>query len=276
MARENYVHLYGTVNGYPEIMYSASGNAVAMIYINVVRSKRPTGDGKEYAMTGAMPLIMTQDPDMIKKIEVLEDKSTVILAGVISCIPLTKTVNCTKCGAEYSKEITMVYIYPWYLEKCGQLSSQEEVISFLSEKRPISNICKVSGTVVTKPKKIKTKEGLYVVQYQLALNRKYKIPLDDESADYPWVKTYGDNARSDYKRLYIGSKVSIDGCIQTRRVTVEKKCPSCGESFKWRNMATEMVPYSTEYDSNYLTDKDLEEKENRKKEDYLANIFGSE
>ena len=86
----------------------------------------------------------------------------------------------------------------------GNALEVEEALQYLSTVREISNQDYILGTLCRDPKKISPKEGLIVTQYQIALNRKYFIRSDPPSikTDYPWVKSYGENAISDRKKLF--------------------------------------------------------------------------
>lgn len=119
----------------------------------------------------------------------------------------------------------------------------------LMNKREISDIALIIASVCREPKMLKTDAGLIITQYQVALNRKYRVQNDppEIKTDYPWVKSYGANAREDKKRLRIGSVAFYDGYLQARVVHRTTKCEICQEFYNWDDKAMEIVPYETEY-----------------------------
>ena len=67
------------------------------------------------------------------------------------------------------------------------------------------------------------------------MNRKFRIQTDppEIKTDYPWVKSYGENAKEDKNRLRVGSEVYIDGCLQARSVQRHAFCgQACDEKGK--------------------------------------------
>ena len=159
------------------------------------------------------------------------------------------------------------------------------------------------GQLCRDPKKIKPKEGLIVTQYQIAMNRKYRIATDpvESKSDYPWVKCYGQNAVNDYWRLHMGSEIYIDGCIQARSVQRHAFCgqatdvygkplfddyrnpiikkdslgnpAGCGEQYDWKDRAMEIVPYATEYLSGFYSDEEIEEHKEARRQQKLASAM---
>ena len=148
---------------------------------------------------------------------------------------------------------------------------------------------------------MKVKDGLIITQYQVALNRKFRIKTDpaDLMTDFPWVKSYGDNAVEDKKRLHVGSEIFIDGCLQARSVNRHAICGQqydeagkplfyengtpvlredengdligCGEKYDWKDRALEMVPYEVEYIANVYTDEEIEENEKERRNQILRD-----
>ena len=74
--------------------------------------------------------------------------------------------------------------------------------------------------------------------------------------------------------------VFVDGAIQTREYVRKHECPECGMEYEYRETATEIVPYSTEYLTGCKT---MEEIEEDKRQETLeqgriarAEIFGDD
>jgi hypothetical protein len=120
---------------------------------------------------------------------------------------------------------------------------------------------------------LRPKQKLIVTQYQLAIERKFTIREDDPNirTDYPWVKSYGQNAINDKDRLHLGSQVTVDGCLQARSVNRHATCSTCGCVYDWKDRALEIVPYETEYNNNFYTDAEVIENRNKRREEILKN-----
>ena len=65
--------------------------------------------------------------------------------------------------------------------------------------------------------------------------------------DYPWVKSFGEQANQDAVHLQEGATIYVSGAIQTREVARTTICANCGEEYIWKDTASEIVPYSVEY-----------------------------
>lgn len=265
----------------------------ATAFIAVSRADRDTGDGVRY-MKLDNPMIMTRDEKIMAEIDTWQSNDTVHVKGVLACKKIRKVSRCAFCNAKNVVDGTLVYVNPIYARKLGHVDSEAEMMKFLTDNREISNQAYIFGTLCRDPKKIKNSKGMRVVQYQIAMNRKFKIKEDppEIKADYPWVKCYGANAEEDKKHLKIGSEIFVDGLLQTRSVQRKAVCgqvtgddgepvrgedgkllirknpdgtkDGCGATYNWKDRATEIVPYDTEYLNGYLTDEDILEIEENK------------
>lgn len=305
MARENTARLRGAVIKDPTIVKKNGEYVYAMVKIAVVRADRYIGDKSEHKIVPDTPLIMTREPETIKEIEKWKTNDIVDVKGVISCKRILKGSHCHHCNARNSVMGVLVYVMPIFAEKITELGNPDECKRYLAEHREISNNIFVIGTVVTEPYAVEKIKKIDITQYQIALNRKYRIKEDDPSikSDYPWVKSYGENALEDRKRLIIGSEVMIDGCLQAREFKREVLCGQkhdafgkavfdsngnpvfdeningCGEKYTWYDKALEIIPYTTEYLTGYMTDlmlgefnpDDVENSENS--EDNFEDLF---
>lgn len=276
--RHDLSFLYGFVTNAPRIVTNEDGSyQYGMVYISVIRGKRDVGDNLHYIKVDS-PLIMTQEPEICKKMETLKEGDIVYIKGVIACKNINKTSFCSneECKEKNVVAGSLVYVNPLYLDLRGHEDSKEKCIQHLQEHQEISNEAYVLGTLCRDPKKINTKNSLVVTQYQIALNRKYRIRTDppEIKSDYPWVKSYGENAVEDRKRLHVGSVVFIDGYLQARTVHRKTICPHCGKPYIWNDKAMEIVPYETEYmPGTFYTDEEIEANEAKKLEDIKKSIF---
>ena len=203
---------------------------------------------------------MSRDPNVIKEMAAWQQFDIVEIKGTIAAKAVGKSSFCQHCGAKNVAEGVIVYVNPIFAKKRGHFQTQDECLQYLTENREVSNMVFVFGTLCRDPKKISPKEGLTITQYQIALNRKFRIKEDapEIRADYPWVKSYGENAIADRKHLHVGSQVFIDGCLQARKVNRHTVCAVCGQRYDWADRAMELVPHDTEYIGNYYTEEEAE------------------
>ena len=272
MARHNLVFLYGYIT-FIQIHTMPSGESYAQAYMTVARAQRNAGDHKEH-MKLDNPLIMSRDPEIIKEMSDWKINDFVEIKGTIAARAARKGSHCPNCEARNVKEGVVVYINPIFAKKRASFETQDECLQYLSNNREVSNQVFTFGTLCTDPKKITPKEGLIVTQYQIALNRKFRIQADPPEirTDYPWVKSYGDNAIQDRIHLHIGSQVFIDGCLQARNVNRHAVCENCGQKYDWKDKAMEIVPFETEYIFNCYTQEEYEEKQRKQKEQQAEDV----
>lgn len=260
----------------PVIQTDDDGNYIyGTCYLNVVRGFREVGDHKRY-MKSDNPMIMSRDPSILRIMETWQENDIVQVKGVVAAKNIRKASYCQHCGAKNTAEGSLVYVNPIFVMTMEHAPDINEALKRLSEMREISNQVYVLGTLCRDPKKVTPKEGLTVTQYQIALNRKYFIRTDppEIKSDYPWVKSYGENAIEDRQRLHVGSKVFIDGCLQARSVQKHIVCSECGQQYNWKDRAMEIVPYETEYVGNFYTEEEIEEKRKKEAKDAFRSIFG--
>ena len=121
---------------------------------------------------------------------------------------------------------------------------------------------------------------MIVTQYQIAMNRKYRIRTDppEIKTDYPWIKAYGDTAEDNWRRLHVGSEIYFDGYLQARNVQRHTKCQGCGNLIEWKDRAIEIVPYENaiEYIGEYYSDEEIEQRENERLRQAREAIFGKQ
>lgn len=289
MARENIVFLLGSVAKEPKIVKNGDEYVYGMAYVNVGRGTREVGDKRDY-MKCDNPIIMTRDSQWVKEMETWHENDIVEIKGVIASKKIKKASFCPHCNTKNVNPGALVYVNPIFAEKRCHLDSAQECLQYIAAHREISNQIFVFGRLCGEPKKLTSKNGLTVTQYQIALNRKFRIKSDspDIKTDYPWVKSYGKNAMEDKRHLHVGSEVYVDGCLQARSVLRHCVCgqvyddknkpmkdekgnpvinseAGCGKRYDWEDRALELVPYDVEYISDYYTDEDIENMEEEKR-----------
>lgn len=260
MSRHNLTFLIGAVLADPAIHRNDEGTPVyATCSLYVVRSVRDAGDRKNF-MKPDDPLIMTRTPETMHEMEKWKKNDIVYIKGVVAAKNIMKSSYCTYCGEKNIAEGTVVYVNPIFAARLAEMRSEEEAQQYLAGMREVSNQAYMIGTLCRDPVHVVPKEGLGLVQYQIALNRKYFIRTDPPEirTDYPWVKSYGENASMDLAHLHTGSKIFIDGCLQARNVQRHMRCSACGETYDWKERVMEIVPYETEYLADFYTEEDLE------------------
>ena len=298
MARINRVFLRGAVSKPPQVMKSDDQFIYARVYVSVVRSRR--GEAYRNGLVCDVPLIMTRDTACIREIDTWEVNDIVSIKGVFASRRIRKSSFCKNCGNKLQIPGVIMYINPIFCEKICHLETQQECLQYIAAHREISNQIYVFGRLCNEPKKLTSKSGLVVTQYQIAMNRKWRIRTDppDVKSDFPWVKSYGANAMEDKKHLHMGSEVYVDGCLQARSILRHSVCgqmydekgkpmkdesgnpkirpnAGCGKRYDWEDRAMELVPYEVEYVNDYYTDEDLKNMEEEKKRKAMQKVAGS-
>ena len=266
MARHNLSFLFGFVLTAPTISTGSGGDSYALVYVTVGRGTREVGDHRKYMKCDEVP-VMTVNPKLIDEISKWKPYDIVEIKGTVVSKNIKKSSFCKNCGTKHVATGSMVFVNPIDAKFRLRLETEEKCMRYLADNREFSNQAFVFGTLCRDPKKVSPKVGLTVTQYQMALNRKYRERNDPPElrTDYPWVKSYGENALEDRKRLHIGSVVFVDGCLQARSVNRHAKCEACGAAFDWKDRAMEIVPYETEYIKNFYSDEEVEENERAKR-----------
>lgn len=283
MARHNIAFLYAQVYKKPEFkLDKETGDPVyGMVYLTVLRGYRDVKDGKLYTKQDH-PLLLSKEPVILRSMLQMQENDIVFVKGTVASKNIRKgsfcpNENCVDENGNRTKNVTegmLLYINPIYIQHVCHFDTKNEAITHLNEHKEISNQVYALGTLVRDPGKFKTKRGLIITQYQVALNRKYKTRTDPPEirTDYPWVKSYGEQAVEDRMRLHTGSVVFIDGIIQARRVRRKTKCRCCGQSYEWIDNTMELVPYDIEYmPGTFYSDEDIE----AAKQETVANVYKS-
>ncbi len=266
MARENFVLMHGQVRANPQITINSEGRLTkAMFIMRVLR--RPTTNSE---MLGARlqidcPLVYTKNEDIARQIQQLQVGDMVDIRGVITSRECRKSTICPECGGKNMRDGNLVYITPIYI--CPRGSANDVTgLQLLKERAEISNIVNVIGNLCREPAYYVDGNGKKYAQYQLAVNRRFRIKEDSEETktDYPWIKTFGNQAYDDSQCLHIGSSVYISGALQTRNIDRVGICEHCGVEYSWKDSAAEIVPYYI----GYLTNCNVPQSENSEEDSY--------
>lgn len=292
MARENHVRLRGVLPADPIIRESNDGkDAYAVFNVFVSRPNRVVGD-KQGGIKKVNILVSSRNPGIVRVAKTLKKFDAVDINGVLTTKLIKKSSFCTYCGHKNMTMGTMVYVTPNYIEYISKVEDIKDALRYISDRAEISNTLRVIGEVMTEPKILHKTTGTPVdfTQYKLKLRRKMKIKEDDPKigSDFPWVKSYGENAILDRFRLNKGSTVYIDGCVQTRYIKRHIICGQkrdhngqymttstgepiievdpntnkelgCGTVYDWNDQVLEIVPFAVEYLTDYIDKNDNKE-----------------
>lgn len=255
--RYNEVTLYGVVSRKPNIIVDKTTGKPSRGYllIEIVRGDRYSGD-KSINYKHNTPVIRTDNPDLIQRFEQASINDTVYIKGVVVTSRINKNTYCDECGTEVQKDGTITYIAPIFFEVVRHHEDRKTAIADLDEHKEISNSVKLLGTICSDIEIPDLAIKTPVVQYKLAVARSYRI--NEEKTDFIMVKSFGDRAREDEKRLRTSSRVLVDGYLRNREIVRHTTCPCCGNEYTWDDRSMEIVPYSTEYINNFLTGEEEE------------------
>ena len=277
MARHNYVFLYGRVTKNPKIVTDNEGNFLrGQCMLTVVRGDRSTDDDLYGDFKYDCPILVSRNPEIILEMSNWKANDMVEVKGNICTRDVKRTTTCPTCGHQNAKMGVLLYINPIYCHAIEKGLTEDECMNLLRQKCEISNQCIIAGNLCNEPQFYRHDNGLCQTQYQIALNRKFRVKEDppETKTDFPWVKSQGQNAESDAKFLMKGSSVLVEGFIQTRNITQKTVCEECGETYEWPDQAMEIVPYSTEYLLNCRTTEEIEQMEQDSQDEAFNSIFG--
>lgn len=267
----------GMIEGSPVIVKDDDGrNKYAHAYVCVVRGVRDAGDNQQAQMKRDYPMIMTNNSKIIADMERWKNGDIVHVKGILAAKEIKKGSYCTHCNEKNLNMGTLVYVAPIYAKAMAHYDSKDECIEYLAEHREVSNQAFVFGKLCRQPKPTKTKSGLTLTRYQIALNRKFHIKEDppEVRSDYPWVSSYGENALRDKQYLQVGSEIFLDGCLHARSVMRHAECGACHKEYNWKDNILEIVPYDVEYLNFFKTSEELAEEEREKRREVDKKIFG--
>lgn len=279
MARNNFVLLYARVTKNPRISTDENGNFTrADVVLTTSKGERSSQNADSYIKSYEFdcPVMITKDPYLISKINEWVPDDIVLIKGVISSRDIDKISICSVCGKKNSRPGTVMYITPIYVQKVKHCKDEASALEELKNGCEISNLCIVAGNICENPKFYRNENGLCMTQYNIALNRKFRVVTDPASlkTDYPHVKSYGDLAVNDAMFLQTGATVLIEGYIHTRGFTKKCTCAHCGSEYETPDRAMEIIPYATEYLTGCRNVEDIEKMKKEQTSSAFEDIFG--
>ncbi len=280
MARHNIVTIFGMIIGDPTIVKDRETGEYKKGLANIilVRGDRKTGDftDNDGSLRYDRPMLFSGNQDIIEKMESLTQNDLVEIKGFLTTMDILKKTTCSHCGETNSIPGTMTFISPVYLDIRKNCSTQRESLIELKEHMEISNQVLLIGNLCDNVKYY-NENGVREALYQLAVNRKYYLNdgLPNVRTDFPFIRSYGENAESDAKALYKGSCVLVDGRIHTRSYSRISVCIRCGKEYLWTDNTIEVIPYSVEYLQDFYTAEDIDRIEKEELEKTKRSLFSS-
>jgi len=259
MPRFNRVLLFGAVVKAPEFIEE---NHEFKVTVKTTIGRRRSYDGEMLPVYEYIKVFAGKEK-VLNEIAGWQKNDFVLVDGILCTRYIDKTATCTECGTEVSEKIIQCYVQPIFAERQRHLE-EDEIEEVLLSHSTLSNRMELLGAVASEPKLVTLKPKKYegkpttFCQYQIALNRLYRVKSDpeDRKADFPYVKSYT-NAMEDIYRLRTGTTVFIDGYLQSRTFSKKYFCPTCGTRFQEQHSVMEIVPYHTEY-LEYFNKRDRE------------------
>lgn len=271
--KHNQIILCGVLNASPKIFKSEDGNRdFAQFRIITINGNR-TGGRRIESKAFDSPMIHTNSPEVIKSVQELDTGDFVIVKGAITTAVVKRRPKCPHCGERNEFPGILTYVSPasvMLMKKGMALNNdgefdKDKAVKELKNYKEISNVLTVMGVVCREPQPYKTeiKNKSRMTAYQLAIKRKLRIvgELDDNTADFPWVKSYGKISMNDGLYIRKGTYMFIDGWFRARKFDRKAVCQHCGEEFSWTDFSHDIVPYASEYIKNYNLPEDITEKE---------------
>ncbi len=281
MARLNLAFMYGLIEKEPFIRKDENGEPVhAMSYVHVVRGYRDDHANKYY-MKHDHPLVISLEKKQVKEMATWKPNDTVLIKGTITSKFIDKPSYCPTCRDENGNSVVnmakgiLMFVTPVFCRKIAHFDTKDEAVKDIIKSREVSNLAYLHGYLIKDPTYFKTKHETIVTQYQIGADRKLRIRTDspDIRTDWPYIKSYGDQAIEDKMRLRQGSEIYLDGVVQARTVHRKTKCRCCGQIYEWEDQTMELVPYAVEYITNYMTDNMLEQEKGKMAEDIRQELF---
>lgn len=237
MARENTITLVGEISKTPVVFFNETHQNFRMAFS--VKTIRRNGR-IDYPHVNVYGLSQEEAKAYFQK---LKEGTFLMVRGMISTRLISKKFKCEKCGviSEGESFITEVICYgrPVCLEGRYEPAQLAEFANNLS----------IIGTVCTDITGRDSGNGVSLTQYQIAVNRKYRVAEHEGviKSDHPWVKSFGNQADEDLKRLRKSSKIYIAGALQTRELSKFLICDNCSSRIDYTESVAEIVPQDVEY-----------------------------
>lgn len=270
MGRLNDTRLFGFVTEVPQVTKTINNEYTrGMMHIAVIRSSRYSGEsgGEKDRILFDWPLVLTNDPELIRQMEKLKQYDMVEIKGMFLTRKIKKVTYCKVCGARNSIEGNICYIRPSFIIRRNlgtDKYTEKRALQELIANREISNNIVILGNLCNDVNYFKdTVNGRKIETsvYQIATDRKYYVKEDDPEnrTDFPLVRSYKRQAVKDRDYLHTGSTVLVDGFLHTREFERKSICSSCEQEYEWKDNTIEIIPYINEFIANYNSEEEAAE-----------------
>lgn len=263
MAIENKVLLNGQV--VDSELFSTTRDGEDIVYkvvftLLTLRSYK-TDDGRRHFRKERIKVVLRDEKQIAALFRLpAEEGCFMEIYGLLCTVPKPKRFTCPSCGNDIVTHGISTFVRPLVFrvtETFGRVREEQVklmgersvanlkedepacesvVFKMLRDRLPVSNTVTVIGNVFRNPE-YSAPEG--VCTYGLAVNRSFHIMEDPEDirSDFPWVKSFGENAERD--NLYLkdrlpdrqGTTVYVRGSLQSRENYTRKiECPFCGKT----------------------------------------------
>ncbi len=261
MATHNQIRIVGFLKNNPQIINPDKEGETKILFL--VRTIHRDIDGYN-GMQFQDIMIYYDGTELMSKMMNLVQFDLIDIKGVFNILSLNKLSTCDGCGNKNIKyNGTSTFVYPISITKLNGMQTAYDHDKKLPERilekhfKEVSNQALIIGTVVSTPEMIEMGK-MKCCRYRLGVDRKYYIKTQgDITADYPWVYSYAQQAERDFVHLKQGTLILVDAFIQNRKVKNRMTCQLCGKEYVFDDAATEFVPYSIEYLSDYITDEEI-------------------
>lgn len=279
MAYHNMVHLVGVVQTKPAVQINDETGIPDSVLLSlmVTTAARKYVSWENSSVPKLVPVrVRATLEDTAIPLSKAKEFDVVFIKGVLSTRNVNKKVRCQNCKEpfsvneqeeEYDEEGNLkppkpsgllTYVTPTAVDiRSMGFSTEDEALAYLNSLREMSNEVQLLGNLCSDPQQW---ENGRATAYQLGINRKFFQRTDDPSivADYPFVRSVGDQAANDAEALHKSSTVLVDGFLKMRKFARQNVCPFCGATRTWEDNVLEVVPYSVEYIANYKTGEERE------------------
>ncbi len=248
MQIHNHIDIYGIVRDLPK-----RGKTNIMCPVSTIRGIRDQVSQKVLNQYKYCTFyLISKDNEMIEKIKSLKPNDVVRVTGIIQTISRPNEIKCPNCNAINNiSEATLkeragnnlIYVIPYSVTKVASYDDQMFAYQDVIKNVEISNKVFLIGTLLSDPEKHELVDKVYT-RYQIAVEH---TDSRQECFAYPWIYSYGENAERDFFSLQAGSKVFIDGAMQTRRYRNKYLCKECKKEFEIQGKTLEVISYATEF-----------------------------
>lgn len=248
MAKENYIYLIGQIKKPVAIKYDTDNNPIKAQFVLTTIKRSIYDNAGMYTPKFDYLYIESQNQEIINVCSKIKQFDFIEVKGTVATKNVTRGKICPQCGHTILQKGVLDYIEPIYIGIRAHANSGTDGVKYLRACAEASNILKVIGVVCQEPEFYIYDNGVEYAHYNIAINRKLFVEGQPEiSADFPWVKTYGEQAAKDKIAIRKGSLIYIDGYLKSEKAKQQTTCDACGCTFDFEHVVTVIRPFSVEY-----------------------------